>query len=95
MRHISNDEKPGCSRASQKTNFNSDEISPKPNSCSNPMQAQIRSRPKWLREMYASLALAPDNTNTPIIAEHFNVPTRQEILQKIASAEKALEVRYV
>ena len=95
MKAHPNNEKPGGYRASQRTNFIDHEIIPKANSCGNSTQGQIRPRPKWLRELYAALPLAPDVAKTPIIASNWNIPTRQELLQKIASAEAALEMRHV
>ncbi len=87
-------EKPGGDRASQNNDFVCAEIYFKTNHCGKKHQAKIRSRPKWLRELYAALPLAPDEKLTPIIASHCDVPTLQELQKKIADAEKELEVRH-
>ena len=38
-------------------------------------------------ELYAALAKTPDEVKTPIIAAHFDLPTRQTILRQITMAE--------
>ncbi len=94
MNTLPNDEKPGGYRASQRIDFLGDEIYFKNNPCGNSHQVKIRPRPRWLRELYAALPLAPDETISPIIALHCDLPTKQELLKEIASAEKELEVRH-
>lgn len=49
-------------------------------------------RPRRIRELYAALATAPDEVKTPIIAAHFDTPTRRIILRQIAAAEIELGI---
>ncbi len=44
-------------------------------------------RPRRIRELYAALATAPDETINPVIARHFPNQTRQQIEKLIAKAE--------
>ena len=60
---------------------------------SNPFQTNNRLiRPRRIRELYAALATAPDEAKTPIIAAHFDTPSRQIILRQIMAVETKLGI---
>ena len=59
----------------------------------NPPRANNRHiRPRRIRELYAALATAPDETRTRIIAAHWGGPTHQQILRQIREAEIELGI---
>ncbi len=60
----------------------------KPNTHLEKSKPQIR--PRRVREMYARLALAPDEHTNPIVSRHVT-PSRQELLRQIAANDNAAE----
>ena len=57
-----------------------------------PTENKLNHGPIRICALYAALALAIDETETPIIAAHWDAPTRKQILDQIAMAEGDLGI---
>jgi hypothetical protein len=55
-------------------------------------QARHGPLPTQIHSLFSLLATVPDENLTPLICRHWPTTTRQEVIQKIAIAEEALEV---